>query len=70
MQFRFKCCNQKWQEINLQETNKHLQNLVGDELQAVTTAVPDEVISESMKEVTAEAPSAVMIMEMDTEVGV
>ncbi|XP_052462151.1 interphotoreceptor matrix proteoglycan 2 isoform X1 [Carassius gibelio] len=44
----------------------------GDELPAETTvmvitAVPDEVISESMKEVTAEATSAVMIMEMDTE---
>ncbi|XP_016383224.1 interphotoreceptor matrix proteoglycan 2-like isoform X2 [Sinocyclocheilus rhinocerous] len=45
----------------------------GDELPAettvvVTTAVPDEVISESVKLVTAEAPSAVMIMEMDTEI--
>ncbi|XP_016298507.1 interphotoreceptor matrix proteoglycan 2-like isoform X2 [Sinocyclocheilus anshuiensis] len=45
----------------------------GDELPAETTvvvtmAVPDEVISESVKEVTAEAPSAVMIMEMDTEI--
>ncbi len=35
----------------------------------VTTAVPDEVVSESVK-VTAEAPSAVMTMEMDTEVDV
>ncbi|KAL1267779.1 hypothetical protein QQF64_033142 [Cirrhinus molitorella] len=34
----------------------------------VTTAVPDEVISESMKEVTTEAPSAVMTIEMDTEI--
>lgn len=34
----------------------------------VTTAVPDEVISESVKEVTAEAPSAVVTMELDTEV--
>uniref|UniRef100_A0A672KVL1 Interphotoreceptor matrix proteoglycan 2 n=1 Tax=Sinocyclocheilus grahami TaxID=75366 RepID=A0A672KVL1_SINGR len=45
----------------------------GDELPAettvvVTTVVLDEVISESVKEVTAEAPSAVMIMEMDTEI--
>ncbi len=35
----------------------------------VTTAVPDEVVSESVK-VTEEAPSAVMTMEMDTEVDV
>ncbi|XP_058642156.1 interphotoreceptor matrix proteoglycan 2 isoform X2 [Onychostoma macrolepis] len=45
----------------------------GDELPAettvvVTTAVPDEVVSERVKEVTAEAPSAVMTMEMDTEI--
>lgn len=57
-----------------QETNDYLQNLIGDELPAettvvVTTAVPDEVVSESVK-VTAEAPSAVMTMEMDTEVDV
>ncbi|XP_016418397.1 interphotoreceptor matrix proteoglycan 2-like isoform X2 [Sinocyclocheilus rhinocerous] len=45
----------------------------GDELPAettvvVTTALPHEVVSESVKEVTAEAPSAVMTMEMDTEI--
>ncbi|XP_026126674.1 interphotoreceptor matrix proteoglycan 2 [Carassius auratus] len=45
----------------------------GDELAAettvvVTTAVPHEVVSESKKEVTAEAPSAVMTVEMDTKI--
>ncbi|XP_048049722.1 interphotoreceptor matrix proteoglycan 2 isoform X2 [Megalobrama amblycephala] len=34
----------------------------------VTTAFPDEVTSESVKEVTAEAPSAVVTMELDTEI--
>ncbi|KAI2660693.1 Interphotoreceptor matrix proteoglycan 2 [Labeo rohita] len=45
----------------------------GDELPAettvvVTTVVPHEVISESVKEVTAESPSAVMTVKMDTEI--
>ncbi|ROI57073.1 Interphotoreceptor matrix proteoglycan 2 [Anabarilius grahami] len=45
----------------------------GDEFPAettvlVTTAVPDEVISESVNEVTAEAPSAVVTVELDTEI--
>lgn len=58
-----------------QERTIYPQNLVGDVLAAetavvVTTALPHEVVSETVKEVTAEAPSAVMIMEMDTEVGV
>lgn len=53
-----------------QETNNYLQNLVGDKLRGETTVVPDEVVSESVKKVTAEAPSAVMTMEMDTEVDV
>jgi len=54
-------------------TTNDLQNLVGDELPAettalVTTTVPDEVISESEKEVTAEAPYVVVTMALDTEV--
>ncbi|KAK7169159.1 hypothetical protein R3I93_005222 [Phoxinus phoxinus] len=34
----------------------------------VTTMIPDEVISESVNEVTAEAPSVVVTMELDTEI--
>nr|XP_017213312.1 interphotoreceptor matrix proteoglycan 2 isoform X2 [Danio rerio] len=44
-----------------------------DELQAVTavlvtSVVPVEVVSESVKDVTAEAPSEVILMEQDTEI--
>uniref|UniRef100_A0A8C1C481 Interphotoreceptor matrix proteoglycan 2 n=1 Tax=Cyprinus carpio carpio TaxID=630221 RepID=A0A8C1C481_CYPCA len=68
-QTRLKSKTPTYSVCSPEESNQEQDHVPpGDELQAVTTAVPDEVISESMKEVTAEAPSAVMIMEMDTEI--